>query len=207
MSAEIVQVESIEPIETNRLMLYSLSIGFLRSLSEGSIGSAQQQVEYLVPKDCSLLRHRQIDRRLKMIVADPMQHPWMYRAIVRKGDNQMVGFISFHHKAPDPDLSEYCGLGAELGYTIEEEYRRKGYAKESAIGMMEWAHDNFGVRDCILTIDPENHPSLRMAEAMNFEVVGEHVDPVDGLELVMKADIDRILETKRAYPGAPHNFG
>ena len=130
-----------------------------------------------------------------------MQQPWMYRAIVRKHDNQMVGFISFHHKAPDPELLAYARFAAELGYTIEQGYRRKGYAKESAIGMMEWAYTNFDVRDFILTIDPENVPSLNMARSMNFKIVGKKEDPVDGMELVLKGEIDQILKTTSAIPG------
>ena len=191
------QTRNILPIETDRLMLHSLGVEFLRSISKGSIEKAQGLVDYHVPQNCSLLGHRQIGRRLRMIEADPCQHPWMYRAIVRKDDNMMIGFISFHHKAPDPDLSEYSELGAELGYTIEQEYRQRGYAKESAIGMMEWAYSNFGVRNFVLTISPGNHASLKMAESMNFAIVGEHDDQFDGLELVMKAEIGEILKTKR----------
>ena len=56
----------------------------------------------------------------------------------------MLGHISFHHKAPDPDLLEYSERGAELGYTIEPEYRRHGYDRESAISMMEWAGREHG---------------------------------------------------------------
>ena len=190
--------EDISPIETERLSLHSLGVPFLRMLSAGRIESAQQLVRYSVPANCSLLGHQQIERRLSMIVADPMQHPWMYRAMVRKEDRQMVGFISFHHKAPNPDLSEYAEYGAELGYTVEREYRRNGYARESAIGMMAWACDGFGVRDFVLTISPENHASLKMAESMNFEIVGQHDDPIDGLEYVMTADIDRVLEANKA---------
>lgn len=114
----------------------------------------------------------------------------------------MVGFISFHHKAPDPDLTEFSELGVELGYTVEQAFRRKGYAKESAIAMMDWANREFGVRDFVLTISPENHPSLEMAESMNFETIGEWDDPIDGLEFVMKAEIDQILKTKKAYQNA-----
>ncbi len=139
------QTENIQPIETDRLRLNSLSVEFLRLISESRIDCAQREVDYSVPQDCSLFHHRQINHRLKMIEADPLQHPWMYRAIVRKDDNRMIGFISFHKKAPDPNLSEYCENGAELGYTIEPDYRRQGYAKESAIAMMEWAYSNLGV--------------------------------------------------------------
>lgn len=117
----------------------------------------------------------------------------MYRAIVRKSDRRWIGHISFHHKAPDPDLRAYVEIGAELGYGIETPYRRSGFAKESAIAMMSWAAESFDVRSFILSISPKNIPSLRMAESIGFEVIAEQHDPVDGRELVMRADIDRIL--------------
>lgn len=75
---------------------------------------------------------------------------------MRKDDNQMVGHISFHHMAPDPDLVEYAQAAAELGYTVEPMYRRQGYARESAVAMMEWAARQHGVRDFIVTISPDN---------------------------------------------------
>ncbi len=120
----------------------------------------------------------------------------MYRAILRRSDGELLGHFSFHHKAPDPDLSRHGVVGAELAYTIEPKHRRQGYAKEAAIGMMEWASRESGSRDFVLTISPANRPSLRLAESMGFQVIGEQDDPVDGLEWVMKADIDRVLETR-----------
>ena len=98
----------------------------------------------------------------------------------------MLGHINFHHRAPDPDLVAYSELAAELGYTIEPEHRRRGYARESAIAMMKWAADEHGVRDFILSISPDNAASLALARSLGFEVVGEHVDDIDGLEYVMK---------------------
>jgi [ribosomal protein S5]-alanine N-acetyltransferase len=187
---------TILPLETQRLNLYSLSVEFLGAMAAGDIKGAQSLVDYGIEPKSSLLGLPWVTARLKMIEADPLQHAWMYRAIVRKRDDQMVGFISFHHKAPDPDLVEYVKLGAELGYTIEPQYRRNGYAKESAIAMMEWACRDFGVRDFVLTISPQNSPSLKMAASMGFKIVGEKDDPIDGLELVMRAGIDQIVQTK-----------
>lgn len=114
----------------------------------------------------------------------------------------MIGNISFHHKAPDPDLLEHADLAVELGYTIEPVYRRKGYAKESAFAMMEWAHREQEVLTFFLSIRPANTPSLRMGESMNFSKVGEKQDPIDGLEYLMRAEIDQILEAKNTYQAA-----
>jgi RimJ/RimL family protein N-acetyltransferase len=138
---------------------------------------------FAVSADCSLLRHSSIQRRIALIEKDPEQHPWMYRGIVRKDDNWMVGHISFHHKAPDPDLFRYSKNAAELGYAIEVGQRRNGYAKESAFGMMDWAIRR-GVGTFILSICPRNMPSIRMAESMGFTKISERIDEIDGLEYV-----------------------
>lgn len=193
------QNEQIVPIVTDRLRLVSMSVEFLRSLIAKEFERAEQTGGFAVPPDCSLPAKIWAKKRLGMIEEDPEQHPWMFRAIVRNQDNKMVGYISFHHKAPDPDLSEYSDFAVELGYTIGPSYRRIGYAKESAIAMMEWAYREHRVRTFILTISPDNVPSVRMADSMNFKKVGEWQDPIDGLEYIMRAEIDEILEAKTAY--------
>lgn len=132
-----------------------------------------------------------VERRLKMIEDDPSQHPWMYRAIIQKASNTMVGFISFHHKAPDPDLQEYSFNGAELGYTVEPEFRRIGYAIESILGMIGWAENEYEVKDIFVTISPNNIPSMKLAKSLGFVKVGEHNDDIDGLEYVMKYHVVR----------------
>lgn len=189
---------SIPPIETDRLRLESMDKSLLRAFLHRDLRLAQRLATYDIPPDFSLLgKLSAVERRLRLIEADPAQHPWMFRAIVRKSDGALVGHISFHQKAPDPDLRRHDTVGAELGYTIEKAHRRNGYAKEAATGMMEWASTRFDSCDFVLTISPENLPSLRLAESMGFGVIGEQQDPVDGRELVMKADITRVLASKR----------
>lgn len=181
----------------------------LQRLIDGDQQAAQEIVEFILPSDCAEIGFCKgaswVERRLRMIEKDPDQHAWMYRAIVRKDDSRMVGYISFHHKAPDPDLREYSNFAAELGYAIAPEHRRKGYATESAVAMMEWANREHRVNEFILTISPSNLPSLRMAERMFFAIVGEKDDPEDGLEYFMMANIAGIRKTRKAYQGAVGN--
>jgi RimJ/RimL family protein N-acetyltransferase len=128
-----------------------------------------------------------------MIEEDPAQQPWLNRAIIRRHDGLVAGYISFHHSAPDPQLLEYADHGAELGYMIEPEFRRNGYASESAVAMMNWASREHGVKTFFLSISPSNEPSMKMAQAMGFRKVGEHIDEIDGLEFVLKACITEIV--------------
>ena len=176
---------------TKRLALISLSVECLQAMAIGDHEKAQETVGFLIPRDCLLLRQPWIEHRIGMIARDSDQHPWMYRAIVRKSDNVMVGNISFHHKAPDPDLLEYSSYSAELGYTIDVGNREQGYAKESALAMMDWANLQ-NVDTFCLTISPQNMPSVRMAESMGFRKIAERIDEIDGLEGVYIADIATI---------------
>ena len=160
-------------------------------MRDGNIGGAEAAGGFVIAPDCSLSGKVWVEHRLKMIEEDPGQRPWMYRAIVRKSDNVMVGYISFHHKVPDPDLLGYSNRGIELGYTIEPQYRRLGYAKESALAMMEWAYRH-QVEDFFLSISPDNIPSLKLAESMGFRKIDERMDEIDGIEYLFRAAIDDI---------------
>jgi RimJ/RimL family protein N-acetyltransferase len=180
MSAKMIKIPMIL---TNRLELISLSIECLQAMLVGDYAKAAITGGFNVSSNCSLLRHSSINRRLNLISMDPGQHPWMYRAIVRKDDNLMVGHISFHHKVPDPDLLEYSGNAVELGYAIEVDQRRKGYAKESVLAMMNWANKR-EVTAFVLSISPQNLPSLRLAESIGYRKISERIDDTDGLEYV-----------------------
>jgi [ribosomal protein S5]-alanine N-acetyltransferase len=171
----------IAAIETKRLHLVSMTTVCLQALFVDDYQQAQAVGGFVVSQDCALLKDDWVGHQLSLIAADAEQHPWMYRAIVRKIDNIIVGHISFHHKAPDPTYLEYSRYGAELGYTIEAMYRRQGYATESALAMMDWARKR-GVEDFFLTISPQNIPSIKLAESMQYRKIGELMDEIDGIE-------------------------
>jgi RimJ/RimL family protein N-acetyltransferase len=186
-------MQRITAILTDRLQLISLTSECLRALFNGDYVGAGVYGGFIVSSECSLLRHSSIQRRLGMIEKDPGQHPWMYRAIVRKCDTVMVGHISFHHKAPDPDLSEYSSNAVELGYAIDASQRRKGYARESVLAMIEWAIEQ-KVKMFCLSISPQNIPSLRLAESIGFRKTAERIDETDGLEYVYISEMDHIRQ-------------
>lgn len=181
----------IPEIDTPRLRLVSMSVECLEAFLAGDREKAELEGGFAIAEDCSLMKKSWVGHRLKMIEEDPKQHPWLYRAIVRKSDNAMIGYINFHHKAPDPDLLEYSDNAAELGYTIEPAYRKNGYAKESAVAMMNWANGQ-KVETFVLSVSPSNIASLSLAKSMGFKNVSERMDEIDGLEFVFTADIDAV---------------
>jgi [ribosomal protein S5]-alanine N-acetyltransferase len=174
----------------------------LRALISEDRPTAAEYAEFTLLTDCSVVgfdRHsRWVERRMRLAQEDPEQLPWLYRAIVRATDDQMVGYISFHRKAPDPDLMQFSEFAAELGYAIAPEFRRQGYAREAASAMMSWAHARNGVRTFFLTISPSNIASLGVAQSLGFSKIDERMDDFDGLEYVMKVDIVHVQKDEAA---------
>jgi RimJ/RimL family protein N-acetyltransferase len=116
--------------------------------------------------------------RLKQMQSNPQDAPWLLRGMVRRDDDEMIGVINFHG-APDERNR------AELGYTVFEGYRRLGYATEAALAMMRWATSK-GVATFVVSVSPENEPSLGMAAKLGFVRVGSQMDDEDGLEWVFE---------------------
>ncbi len=117
--------------------------------------------------------------RLAQLQADPEAEPWLVRAIILRGPRRrMIGHIGFHGPPKEG--------AAEMGYTIFERYRRRGFALEAAVSLMDWASSEHGVNRFIVSISPENEPSLALAAKMGFQRAGEQVDEVDGLEYVFE---------------------
>jgi RimJ/RimL family protein N-acetyltransferase len=76
----------------------------------------------------------------------------------------------------------------EIGYTIHEQFRRRGLASEAANGMARWA-GRAGGRVLRASISPDNDPSLALVRRAGFVQVGEQYDERDGLELVFERSI------------------
>lgn len=120
--------------------------------------------------------------RLMQLRHNPDLQPWLARGMVLRSRATMIGQIGFH-TAPGPDyLAAIAPSGIEFGYAVLPAYRRKGYAREAATGLMEWARENHGVTRFVLSISPDNLPSRRLAEGLGFVVVGHQADEEDGPE-------------------------
>lgn len=169
----------VPTIVTSRLELVSISPSFLEALLAGRPFIAEGIGRLSLPRgwpdehDERLLQVRLQDMR-----DDPDTQLWLLRAMVIRRDRlrPMVGHIGFHGSPKDGSL--------ELGYTVMPQYRRQGYAREAALGMMDWAAREHAVNRFLVSISPDNEPSLALADKMGFKRIGEQIDPEDGLEYV-----------------------
>ena len=126
------------------------------------------------------------------------QRPWLLRAIVHRESQTMCGHINFHSCPGPDDLKEIAADGVELGYSVGEAFRRRGYAKEAALTLMKWAFEHHQQRCFILSIRPDNIASLAMARSLGFSEIGSHIDDEDGLELYFQRRIGRWPEEWRS---------
>jgi ribosomal-protein-alanine N-acetyltransferase len=179
-----VRAASVEPIATARLDLVSMSPDFLDALLHGRREEASGLLGATLPgafpneHDAAFL-----NLRLRQMRQDPLWQECLVRAIVLREDGRpMIGHAGFHGP---PGVNGLRASGAlEIGYTIFEPYRGRGYARESAQALLDWARSELGVTHFVASAAPDNAPSLAIIRRLDFVQTGEAWDEEDGLELV-----------------------
>lgn len=129
------------------------------------------------PDDILAPENSPIGHRIPQVRADPTVNPWLIRLAVERSSGVIVGLTNFHDR-PDAD-----GV-VEIGYRVVERFRRRGYGREMAHIMWDFAVDHPDVTILRASVSPENAPSRAIIEGAGFRHVGEQDDPEDGLEYV-----------------------
>jgi len=167
-------------IETANLVITPVEPRALRVLIDNDLSGAAELHggvfvdSWAESQDVLAIRLADIEKDLDFL-------PWSLRIIMRKSDRLVVGHIGCH-ASPGADYSEFLKpMGVEFGYTVFPPYRRQGIALEAVNGLMAWALEN-GASHFILSIAPDNAPSLALAEKLGFSKVGSHIDEKDGPE-------------------------
>jgi RimJ/RimL family protein N-acetyltransferase len=100
--------------------------------------------------------------------------PWTHGfTIVDRSTGAAIGSCAF--KGP-PDAD---GM-VEIAYGVDPDRRGRGYAKEAARALVDFAREA-GARVVRAHTLPENAASIRVLVACGFTRIGEVVDPDDGL--------------------------
>jgi ribosomal-protein-alanine N-acetyltransferase len=178
-----------QTISSRRLKLTALSPALLAALIDFDRAeiSRHSSLDFRAPwtDEIDFLKLRKGN-----LLDDPDYTPWSVRAISRIEDDVVIGHIGFHTR-PDPTyLKDTVPGGIELGYAIFAPYRGNGYAEEACRSMMRWARGFSGAKQFVLSISPENAPSLAIAHKLGFRQIGEQMDEVDGLEFVFATTVD-----------------
>ena len=168
-------------IATERLDLILMSKAFLKACLAGDKREAEELSGFHIP-DAWLQKSWLMELRIKQIERDESVQPWLLRAIVLRSESKMIGHIGFHAAPGEDCLKEFTPCGVELGYAVIEESRRKGFATEAITAMMRWATESEPASEFIVSISPDNIPSLNLASRLGFQKVGSHMDEIDGIE-------------------------
>lgn len=174
-------------VETPRLVLRTLPLPALEALTAGD----RAQASRLAQCDLDTFPDDQLPiaaMRLKDVRDDPDYLPWSLRAMALKPGLRFAGHFNFHSK-PNADYLKQLAPGAvEMGYFVLSEFRRQGVAEEAALSMMDWAARTHGVARFVVSISPENGPSVAMARKLGFARIGSHIDKEDGYEDILARD-------------------
>lgn len=175
-------------IQSPRLDLIALSPEFLSACLKDDLESASRLIGLFIPPDW-LQAKWLMEMRLAKMRDDPALEGWLLRAIGLRETRIMVGFIGFHTRPGADYLKSYAPDAVEFGYTIFPAYRRMGFASEAAGALMQWATQEHAVKRFVVSISPENEPSLRLAQKFGFRRVGTIMDPEDGVEDVFLLEV------------------
>ena len=156
---------------------------------------------FTIPEDF-VINVRTLRTRLRQLHARPEAQPWLSRAIVLKQSQTMCGRIGFHSEPGPEELRYVAADGVELGYEVGESFRLQGIGKEAAIGLMKWAYEEHDQRCFVLSIDPGNIPSLKLARRWGFEKQAHISMKRTAWNCTSSAGCDVGLPNGQQHPGA-----
>jgi ribosomal-protein-alanine N-acetyltransferase len=120
--------------------------------------------------------------RLRQMREDERFQTWCPHAVVLGG--QMIGHAGYH--GPPGVNSTQNPEAVEFGYRIFPPYRGRGYASQAAKMLMDLAEKRAGIQHFVLSVAPDNDPSLAIVRKFGFKQTGERMDEEDGRELVFE---------------------
>lgn len=86
--------------------------------------------------------------------------------IEEKSSGKLVGEIGIMDAKRDIDPP--FGDNRELGWALLPEVHGKGYASEALAAVLDWERQVFNAPRVLALIDPDNAPSIRLAEKYGF---------------------------------------
>ena len=174
-------------VVTPRLVLRTMSVSFLEAGLDDDLAAAEAHLGLRVRADW-FAEKALMQLRLEDLDHDPAYLAWSLRAIGLRSTQEMVGYIGFHSRPNPPYLQPLVADAVELGYTVFQSFRARGFATEAVIGLIGWAHRRAGIGNFVVSIAPDNQPSRAIAARLGFRRVGERTDEFDGFEEVFLLD-------------------
>jgi RimJ/RimL family protein N-acetyltransferase len=168
---------------TPRVEILQLDAAALRALAHGDLAGADATspvplTPYLAGPECRAVWAVRADQ----VLDDPASAAWITGVVWDPDRRLTVGRAGFHGP-PDGD-----GM-VEVGYSIDPQFRRQGYARAALRALLARAEADPAVRTFRATIAPDNVASRDLVLAHGLVEVGEQEDEEDGLEIVYELPV------------------
>lgn len=170
---------------TPRVELVQLDATTLQALADGDLAAADRSAPvpltaYLGGPECRGVWAR----RAVQVVEERHSAGWVTRIVWDPERSTAVGRAGYHGP---PD-----GTGmVEVGYSIDPQFRRQGYARAALLELLARAEAEPGVTTVRASISPGNVASRNLVLSHGFVEVGQQEDEEDGLEIVYEVTVAR----------------
>jgi RimJ/RimL family protein N-acetyltransferase len=105
--------------------------------------------------------------------ANPSALGWWTYLFIHKAHRTLIGLGGFKGEVNEEGM-------VEIGYEIAPGYRRRGLAREAAIGMIDYAFGHPEITRVDAHTLPEQNPSTGVLEKVGMKYLGTVHDPDDG---------------------------
>jgi ribosomal-protein-alanine N-acetyltransferase len=158
---------------TSDLRMIDLPMPVLRALAHGDVAAAEALIGVPIPAEFA--GHTDIwQYMIRLLTERPASAGWTMHALVL--DDVIVGNAGFKG-APDQRGE------VELGYGIETDQRRKGYAVRAVELLLARAAREPAVSSVLAIINPDNDASIGVITKAGFEPDGERIHERWGRQL------------------------
>jgi ribosomal-protein-alanine N-acetyltransferase len=96
---------------------------------------------------------------------------WVQYAIEDKTAQQLIGDCAIK-------LDQYDVRLAEIGITLSPLHQKKGYAKETMTGVLNWLFEAQDIHRVTEIVDAENTASINLLKSLNFRLEGHFIENI-----------------------------
>ena len=163
-------------IHTKDLLLYTVELGEYELL-EADYAHPKLWLNrgFSDPHKYFLNNRNPIPYRINQVRKDPKVAKYLLRVAVLRESMEIIGSAGFHN------LPDENGM-IEIGFGIDPTFQNKGYGKQLLHGMWNWVVKEPRVKTLRYTVSPSNLISKQIIKKLEFNLVGEQIDDVDGVE-------------------------
>lgn len=149
------------PIETDRLVLRTFERGDIDGLSAYHALPSVQRYVFSRTRDVSEIASALNIMRGQVCLQRPGDT--LTLAMLRKGDQTLVGHVSLH-------WSDATAGQGEVRFCVNPSYSGQGYSREALSALLDLAFDHFRIHRILIRSDGRNHHSIKLLQKLGMRL-------------------------------------